>query len=827
MKNQTNPMVRTLTKRVVAANRSRNRYIISAIALTTLLITTIFSIGMSFLKSVKLQEIRLMGTTAHAAVTYPSEEQLDKLLTINYVKGIGLQYNVGLIKNTFSGDMNLSLHWFNPYEWEKLRKPSYTNIVGKYPVNDKEIMVPLWVLHNMGIHKPHIGMKIPLQYYIGNDRSEIKETDFVLSGYFTDYMNIRSGNIDVLLVSEKFARASGNTISKNGAASVLFKDDKNVTRYCERLTHDLSLTGRQQVKPVPMYEANGASDVKTRAAFFGIILFIMFTGYLLIYNVMYISVARDIRFYGLLKAVGTTPSQLKKIIIGSALKLAAFGIPIGLFIGTIFSYISVPLALKFTDLETGVEISFHPFIYIGAILFAFLTTLIGAIKPAQKAAKLSIVETLHFTAVRDGRKKKHSYGGAKPIRMAWRNIFRDRKRAAVVLLSLFLGITTFMIITTLISSMNTDNFIKTYVKNDFILKNKTIDALGNVNGRKQKFTPEILAQLKEIKGVTNFRTTYIEGMSLKYNQKQFSGHLNWFLRKLNVKEKLNTKQIQDNFWGYIIGIDSRYIEELNKTSKKPIDIKAFERGDITLIGADEPELYHNITNLDVTLEKTGTVQSLKLGGFVPFAFEYAGGNMAPNLYVSEKALKKWIPDPFLYSIHIDVKDKYEKQALEDMKSLFKNDNEIAINSRLEQQEAMSSTKLMMFILGGGISLILAFIGILNFINVMSSGIMVRRIEFAMLESIGMTKRQLCRMLTFEGLGYGIITALLTGTLGIAATFGLFKLFKQQADYAIFTLPILPMISIIAAVFLVCILTPIVLYHNSCKASVIDRLREVE
>lgn len=156
-----------------------------------------------------------------------------------------------------------------------------------------------------------------------------------------------------------------------------------------------------------------------------------------------------------------------------------------------------------------------------------------------------------------------------------------------------------------------------------------------------------------------------------------------------------------------------------------------------------------------------------------------------------------------------------------------NDNEIAIEARLEQQEAMSSTKLMMFILGGGISLILAFIGVLNFINVMSSGIMIRRVEFAMLESIGMTKRQLCRMLTLEGLGYGVITVFLTGTLGIASTFGLFHLFKQQADYAIFTLPILPMISIIAAVFLVCILTPIVLYHNSCKASVIDRLREVE
>lgn len=74
-------------------------------------------------------------------------------------------------------------------------------------------------------------------------------------------------------------------------------------------------------------------DPMTVMAIAGVILLIVFTGYLIIYNVFQISVAGDIRFYGLLKTIGTTPRQLRRIIRLQALTLSAVGIPIGLVIG--------------------------------------------------------------------------------------------------------------------------------------------------------------------------------------------------------------------------------------------------------------------------------------------------------------------------------------------------------------------------------------------------------------------------------------------------------------------------------------------------------------
>lgn len=84
---------------------------------------------------------------------------------------------------------------------------------------------------------------------------------------------------------------------------------------------------------------------------------------------------------------------------------------------------------------------------------------------------------------------------------------------------------------------------------------------------------------------------------------------------------------------------------------------------------------------------------------------------------------------------------------------------------------------------------------------MSTGIMVRRHEFAIMESLGMTKKQMRKMLRFEGILYAGMTTVLVGLFGSVITFGLFKLFQQQADYAVFSYPYLQLLCSIIIIFL--------------------------
>ncbi|WHY18735.1 hypothetical protein QNH28_25395 [Paenibacillus sp. G2S3] len=98
----------------------------------------------------------------------------------------------------------------------------------------------------------------------------------------------------------------------------------------------------------------------------------------------------------------------------------------------------------------------------------------SAIKPASIAGKVSPIEAVRYTGTMVKAKTKRGTGGSKLHRLAWRNIFRVKKRAMVVFLSLFLGLTTFLVINTLVLSMSTDHFIAEYMDNDFTLSNQTM-----------------------------------------------------------------------------------------------------------------------------------------------------------------------------------------------------------------------------------------------------------------------------------------------------------------------------------------------------------------
>lgn len=131
-----------------------------------------------------------------------------------------------------------------------------------------------------------------------------------------------------------------------------------------------------------------------------LVLFIIGSGYLLIYNVLYISIAKDTRFYGLMKTIGTTQAQIKTLVKRQALKFACIGIPIGIVLAAATSFGIVPMFLRqgFVEGKSAMdaEVFFHPSIYILSILFSAITVWIACNAPAKKAAKISPVEALRY-----------------------------------------------------------------------------------------------------------------------------------------------------------------------------------------------------------------------------------------------------------------------------------------------------------------------------------------------------------------------------------------------------------------------------------------------
>ncbi len=821
-------VIKKLTVRTIKANKVRNIFVITAIALTALLLSTIFSIGISGTESIQLQKIRTMGTIEHGGLTCPTAEQIKKLKSLNYIKDVGIMAHAGEITETPEmGNLSLSLFWFDKTEWEKLRIPAMSNIKGKYPQAYNEIMIPEWILKRMGIKNPKIGMDIQIKYVKPNHpESEASSENFKLSAYYTEYSNLRSGNVGMMYVSKAFLDSKGITPEKSGTVTVHFKSNKNIEEQFEKLSREVPSSKTQKWKTVPLYETDNGGRLSTIVGLSGLILFIMLSSYLLIYNVLYISVSKDVRFYGLLKTVGTTPRQIRKIVTGQAMRLTAVGVPLGLALGAVVSFIAVPFALSGASIDTGIKVSFNPIIYVGAAAFSLVTTLISSIKPAGMAASISPIEAVRYTGTTVSRKLIKGSTGGKVQKMAFRNVFRNRRRAAVVFLSLFMGLTTFMLVNTLVLSMDTENYVNSYVKNDFTLTNNTF--FQNGTGVKQKFDSNFMSTLKSIEGITEIRKVSQKIVTLKYDETLYKRHVEEFVKRFNSPMP-TSEEMKKNpriFWSSLVGLDTEYIKKLNKTLKEPIDEEAFEDGRIALFSTNNPKLFKMDSDVVFTADKKE--YSLKLGGFLPERTAFNGGTgLAPIVYISNDYMKKLFTDPVLYSITINSQEEKEANVLKQLKSMTANDNEISIESRLETLEQFKSSKSMLYILGGGISLILALIGILNFVNVMVTGVNTRRHEFAVLESIGMTPKQVKHMLSLEGLTYAIISCGLVATMGTALNVWIFELFKKQADYAIFTFPAIPLILFVAIVFAVCSLVPVAAYVSTTKATVTERLRSVD
>ena len=822
-------ILKKLTKRSLKANKRRNFFLVMAIMLTTLLIGSVFSVGMSLVESVKMEQIRFAGTMAHAAVGHPTTEQIKQLHTLDYVKEVGTGNSVGVVQNTADmGNISLTLHYFDKTEWEELRAPAYVDIVGNYPEKENEIMVSRGVLERMGIDTPSIGMEIPLTYYTDSEnRDSIIQETFTLSGWFTSYAFVQSTETaDVIFVSHALSQRYGKTVEKDGSASILFADESRVSEYCNALVADLGLAENQPVAMVQLYEADAGQGTATLLSLCAIVVFLIFTGYLLIYNILYISISHDVQFYGLLKTIGTTPKQIKRIVIRQVIRLCLIGIPIGIILSLLLSLGVVPFLISELGAISTDEavVSFSPIIYVGAVFFPLLTAILAASKPARKAASISPIEAQKYTGVIGTVKHIRSLAHGKPYRMAWRNIFRDKKRAGVVLFSLFLGVTTFLSVTTLVFSTDISKYIDSTFESDFVLDNEAWPT--------QKLDASLVEQLMLIPGAENMHSTTWEEMRLDY-----SDAFREYIANHPMQEQisaLSEQDIADNFNGFLLGVDGETLRNYHDRLGNPIDIEAFERGEIALIATDYPELFSNVQELNITpsYREENSVSSqqkyeLTLGGFVPFSYKGIGTSLAPTVIVSNTIMQEWFTEPAVKQLDMNVSSGYEQNALFALKQIIGNDSGISLTSRIESMEELDRAKMAVLVLGGSISFVIALIGILNFVNVMSVSVVARKRELATLESIGMSSKQVRKMLIGEGFYYAVIIFILVLSAGNLIAYGIFKLFQKQVSFAVFTYPFIPATIIALVILLICLITPERIYCTLSRKTITERLRETE
>ena len=421
--------------------------------------------------------------------------------------------------------------------------------------------------------------------------------------------------------------------------------------------------------------------------------------------------------------------------------------------------------------------------------------------------------------------------------MALYNVFRDKKRAALVLASLFMGTVTLLGVNSFIGSMKTENFINRYFPHDFSYQ--STPPLSQ-----HKFDQEFLSSLSQINGITKQEIVTAEPCSMPFDERVFGAvarkdYDNWIAGKGDryetFVESLKKRSAEGNYGTWVFAIEESYVETYNKTHSQKIDLDAFRRGEIAILGYGD-ESMQGLVGKQVTL--TGDRSKQEKTAVIGGVFSYEDCSFAATskvlgspdgLFVSKAFMEQLNPDPIVTNILLDVEQEKEPQISRQLAALNRTltDDSYQFNSRAERAESFSSNMSSMNVLGSGISLLLLLIGVLNFINVMITGVYARRQELAVLESIGMTKRQISGMLIWEGFYYALFTSGCILTLGNGVMYLISRAVTEIADYAVFTYPVGLVAALIAVLFAVCLIVPALVFRATAKESVTERLHRAD
>ena len=824
--NDTSDIEKKLAKRSLHRERQRNLFAIIALVLTAFMITATFSIGFSYFETYQMQQIRLMGTTADVGITNVTENQLVEISKSNLVLDVGIQQRLGSVDTEQLQNARLGIVWIDDTEWGTHRLPTISSVVGNYPSSKNEIMLPTWVLEQMGISDPQIGMEIVLSYQIGDSYDYVTDT-FLLSGYYMDYIPMRTNNRGYVYVSSAFKDSLNVSLDNSVTAMIRFQGNDNADKNCERLRREIDFTEGQTFEIVPLEQANGGTII---LAVIILAVFISFSGYLLIYNILYVSVIKDVQFYGRLKTIGTTQRQIKRIIYKQAIRISCIGIPIGLLLGAVVSFGIVPYFLNMmysTNSDVGTKVSFSPFIFIGAAIFTFITVMIASMKPAKIAGSVSPIAALQYTAA-STKSSARNCSKMKLSRMAWNNVFRNAKSTTLVFASLFFGLSLFLVVTGLLHGLSPENYVSQWGVSDFALT-------YSIHEREDLISSEMVSEIGQLDGIENLRLTYAPYPQVAADVVYDDAVFHEFLASLDgvngidFSDPAKLENYQQNFFSGVFGIDSANLEEINKTLNLPIDTSAFEQGKVVLLSKTVEDLIQ--PGQEITIQtQNGQHSFIVANGYLNEGFRAGGGNergTAPDLYISQTALKELFPQYRVFRVAFDTDGQHDESILQELKQITASQANIDIISRYERREEMQEYLITAKVLGTGLSVILLLVGVMNFVNTMVVNVNTRRYELAVLESIGMTKRQIKRMLFMEGFYYWGVSLSLAVTIGTAIFILLYMIFSKVAYYAVFSYPFIPLVLVSGLVLLICLIVPIWVYKTDVNLPVVERLRLTE
>lgn len=824
LRNNNKKILDKLAKYTLRRNKKQMGILFLTICLSAFMLFSVFTLGITYLDLSRQQDTRLNGAEYDIALMNGfTEQQKESLEENSFTRSVGTESYAGYVKSTeYDDTVDTGLLWCDQTFWEEQMAPARTKTEGFYPQEKDQLMVTREGLKALGKEDLQTGDSLSLTY---EDNTGIHTGEFVISGIWDGY-----GDKAPIFVSEEFYKQSGYRLEYDGILCIKLKQNFLLPGTVDKIEDSLELSERQAFQPSPYIE----NSLKILAGIWGLCAVICLSAYLLIYNILYLSVSGKIRYYGLLQTLGMTRRQLLMFMRKQMLLICAGGIAAGIALGTLTSLVLVPYVMKSLGISMAdMELSFHPSILLASAAVSGAAVFLGIRKPVRTAADTSPVEAVKYRGIGNARpgsrkvKKKKLFWN-----MAWEQIRKNKKKSAVVFLSLALSLSVFYCLTTIISSHGTRTVAPNYWDADLTIRNST-QTTDDINSLKPALDGRFLDDLKKIEGIRELHM--VEGAPVTFPEEGFFRE--WLQNYAGSRPYLSYPEIlsqyrekPESFYGMVKGIDEEEFDYLNQILENPVDKAAFLAGEQCILyypGFQVPDGYVGENNINFSCE--GKQFSISIAA-VCYEWYYGGTrNIGPNLIVSQAYLESLTDKTYILNLNIKYRETYDENTEGEIREIIEDSSyssDLLLESKLENMRTIQASQGNMMEIGTLISLLLLLVGALNYGNTMAASIQSRKLTFAIMESLGMSGKQIRKLLVREGLLYAFFSIVITMTAGTLITYICF----QAVNYTgiPFSVPVLPLVCSAALIVILCIGVPLLSYRRLQEnPSIVERLREYE
>lgn len=815
-----------MTTRVAYCNmrhyKSKNILIGIAIILTTLLLFVIPSIGKDMVE-VNFAVINKIYPTWHSLYRNVDESTVMKLAAHHDVKTYGLRSDAGYMNLE---DATVSMMYMDRTGMElykvKLKE-------GQLPQKENDIVVSKGILEALG-QNGKIGDTITVPYQILKDDGldYTKEKDFRICGFLADNESSKEQKQYTSLVSEAFLKAEipVEQVKYRFLLQVNGQKGNTTADYTETIQNIARQFGisEDDMNINKEYLAANYVDPATIPVIVGIMLIVVLAGIITIYSVYYVSMNQRVREFGKLKAIGATKRQLRQIVLREGMGVALFAIPIGLLIGTVAVKVvllqfvehakdsNVLITEAYKVVAKGEVQLYYWWIYLLAIAVTLCTVYLSLMKPMRMAAKVSEIEAMRYQG--GSKRQKSSRKGYQFLnigRLTKRNLAENKKKSTITIVSMAVTGIFVMMVATVLSCANPMESAKSSIVGQYEIS--PIVESGNKEhpeyewAEVQKNNPlneGLKQQIEELDGVERVDVF----TALKVSGGPF-------------EEKIGTE--------FINGVPEEYAEELKKgITEGNVTYEELKSGDKVILDrallhwypdikvGDKLKL--NIHDGDNTFQKEIEVAAIG---------EYGTGLTNYNCLIMAKegAEKLTINNSSSYFQVIADKD-YDEALEASLQAIVDGSGRLQMRTWKNEYDTWENAIQMTRGACYAFIIILAAISIMNLINTMINSVHVRKKELGMMQAIGMSDRQLMKMLQLEGIFYTVGTLIISIGVGSLAGYPLFLYAKRTGmfDISTYHYPVTAAIIIILTLFVIQMLLAIFIAKSVRKDSLIERIR---